>query len=381
MALATASPFASFDITDGSQIRDISPVLSEAIYLDLNAMSDAFTVDFGDPVEDTTYYWNEEALNARTGTTSVSQTSTSTSIGLTTGHGARFHIGDLIYDTASGSTEVIEITDISTDTLTVTRAYNSTVAVSLTSTATLACITAFQEGSDIGADKSVKPVVRSNFTQILFAGDLLISRSQRNRRMATVAMDVERQLANRAIELKFDLTRMALYGEKSASAGSDTVYRTCGGLRAWIRDNSGITNSTAEALGLTTNLSSVNKSLVDKGKYANRLLMGTDLVKSLAGIDTSNRRMLESETTTGYRVQYVTLDQGNTVQVVVDGRVKTGDYFLFNNDQVEMQPFTGSGMFGIAATDFVDGVKRRLGAEWGVIVRNPEAAAWAYSKT
>jgi len=379
MALATASPFASFDVTDGSQIRDISPVLSEAIFLDLNLLSEGISVDFGDPVNDTTYYWNEEALNARTATVSGSITSTATSLVLTTGHGVRATVGALAYDTTINSTEVFQVTAISTDTLTIVRAYNSTTAASIADAATIAFIDSEQEGSDIGADGSVKPVVRSNFTQILFAKDLLISRSQRNRTMATVAMDVERQLANRATELKFDLTRLALYGEKSASSGSDTVYRTCGGMRYWTRSN-GITNSSSQALSWTV-LNTINKSVVDLGKYANRLVVGTDLVGSIAGIDSSNRRMLESDTMAGYTVQEVRLAQGNVVRVVVDGRVKTGDGFLYNSDQVSMHPFAGSGMFVIAATDFVDGTKRRLGAEWGLQFRNPEASAYFSNKT
>lgn len=379
MALATASPFASFDITDGSQIRDISPILSEAIFLDLNLLSEGINVDFGDPLTDTTYYWNEEALNARTATVSGSIASTVTSLVLVAGQGARVAVGSLGYDTSANTTEVFQVTAVSTDTLTIVRAYNSTVALSIADAAVIAFIDSRQEGSDIGSDGSVAPVVRSNTTQILFAKDLLISRSQRNRTMATVAMDVERQLANRAIELKFDLTRMALYGEKSASAGSDTVYRTCGGMRYWMR-TAGFTSSTSEALAWTV-LNTQNKKVVDVGKYPNRFACGTDLVGSIAGIDSSNRRMLESDTQAGYTVQAVRLAQGNVVNVVVDGRVKTGDGFLYNSDQVSMHPFAGSGMFVIAATDFVDGVKRRLGCEWGLQFRNPEASVYLSNRT
>lgn len=380
MALASASPFASFDITAKSQIQDISPVLAEALYLDLDLLGKGLNVDFSEPAEDTTFVWNEEALNARTGTTAASATSTATTLSLSTGHGARFGIGDLIYDSAVNSSEILQVTDISTDSLTVVRTYNSTVAASIASGATLATLAARQEGSDIGSDKSVKPVVRENFTQILFAGDLLISRTQRNRKMATVALDVERQLANRAIELKFDLTRMALYGEKSASSGSDTVYRTCGGMRYWIRDNSGITSSTSEALAWSV-LNTHNKTAVDRGKYHDTLVIGTDLVGSVAGIDSSNRRMLESDVQAGYTIQQIRLAQGNTVNVVVDGRVKTGDAFLYSKDQVSMHPFAGSGMFVIAATDFVDGVKRRLGAEWTLRFRNPEVGVYLSNRT
>ena len=37
--------------------------------------------------------------------------------------------------------------------------------------------------------------------------------------------------------------------------------------------------------------------------------------------------------------------------------------------------------FVIAATDFTDGVKRRIGSEIGLKFRNPEGAAYLHSKT
>jgi hypothetical protein len=380
MALAASSPFASFDINAQTNILDISPVLAEALILGFNFMERGCTVAMDDPVEDVTFYWNEEALNPDQIVLAASAASNGTTLTATAGQGLRVHIGDLLRDIRSGSTETIQVTDISTDTLTVTRTYNSTAAASLASNATLVVEPSYQEGSDIGADKSVKPIARSNFTQIVFAGDLLISRSQLSRQMATIAMDVSRQLANRAKELKRNWTSIAIYGEKSASAGSDSVYRTTGGLRSWIRDNSGVTNSTGEALSLT-NLNSVNKSIVDKGEYVNTLLIGTDLVNSVNAIDASNRRLVESDREVGYFVERVLLGQGNEVEVVVDGRVAAGDAFVYCKEKVRWRPLKGGAMFVIAATDFVDGTKRRVGSEAGMEVRQPEAAGYLSAKT
>lgn len=384
MALAPVSGFASFDITDKSQIYDISPVLAAAIFLDLNFLSAGVTTSFDDPVEDTVYWWNQESLNSRTATVgAISLTSFGTTLVVTDGQETRFFVGDEVYDTSVGSTEIMQVTAVAgTGSLTVTRAYGSpaTVAGSLAAGATVAIASARQEFSDISSDKSVAPTVFSNSTQIIFAGDLGISRSQRNRRMATNALDVERQLANRAIELKFDLTRAGIYGVLAGTAaGSDTVYRTMKGMRAHILQY-GISNSTAQPLS-QANLNSINTTNVNVGKYPNRLLIGTDLVGSVAGFDSANRRLVNTDTTVGYQVQKVLLNQGNEVDVIIEGRVKTGDAALYSADQVSMHPFVGSGMFVIAATDFVDGVKRRLGAEWGLKFMHPEAATWMSAKT
>ena len=382
MALAGATPFASFDITDKSQIYDISPVLAAAVYLDLNFLSRGITTAFDDPVEDTTYYWNQESLNARTMTAgAISITSYGTTAIVTDGQETRTKIGDLLIPNFSGSTEVLQVTAVpGTGSLTVTRAYGSSVAAAIPIGTVLGIAAASQEGSDISSDGSVAPSVFSNTTQIFFAKDLQISRSQRNRRMATIAMDVERQLANRGIELKFDLTRAGLYGEENATTagGSDSQYRTLKGMRAHFRQY-GLTNSTAEPLG--TSLNAYNTTAVNTGKYPDRLLIGTDLVASIAAIDSTLRRLVETDTAVGYQVQVVQLQQGNKVEVIIDGRVHTGDAFLYAADQVTMHPFVGSGMFVIAATDFVDGVKRRLGAEWGLKVQHPECGWWGYAKT
>src|SRR6185312_12415903 len=109
MALNAVNLFAAFDVTDGAQERDISPILEEAIYYDLNALG-TFNVAFDSPVNDIIHYWNEEQLNSDTVTMGASAASNGTALTLTTNHGNRTHIGDYLYDTTSGSTEVMQIT-------------------------------------------------------------------------------------------------------------------------------------------------------------------------------------------------------------------------------------------------------------------------------
>src|SRR4051812_17649638 len=131
MALSSTSMFASFDVTDGSQVRDISPVLAEALILDFEFLGRGINVDFGSPLHDTMHYWNEDALNADTVTVSGSVASNGTSVVLTTGHGARVNIGDELYNAAATGLEIFQCTDVSTDTLTVVRGYNSTTKASI----------------------------------------------------------------------------------------------------------------------------------------------------------------------------------------------------------------------------------------------------------
>jgi len=372
MALQATNFYASFDVPDGAQIRDISPLLAEALYMDLNLLG---ALPVGDAVEDTAHRWNEDALNTDTVTASGSVASNGTTVTAATGQGARVHVGDLLYATKSGSTEVLQVTAVATDSITVTRAYNSTTAASIADQDTLGIIRAEQEGSDIGVDRSVSPTVRLNYTHILSAFDLLVTGSQLARKMATTALNdwVAHQLANRAIEMKINLTRALLYSEPSSSSGSDTAYRTMGGLRYWLRANG--VNVASASLSLAT-LNTNNTTLVKKGVYPDTLLIGPDLVSSVAAFDATNRRLVESDRQVGYMVQEIQLNQGNSVRIVVDGRVNAGECFLFVKDSFIPKPLDGRGMFTIAAIDFTDGKKRRVLGEWTNEFRHPEAGAY-----
>lgn len=388
MALQAASPFATFNVTDGAQIRDISPLLADAIYYDLHLLGN-INVDFSQPATDTTHYWNEDALNTLTFTMSAAATGAgSTSLTGTSGQGGNVHVGDLLYPVATSTqpaVEVLQVTAIATDVLTVSPSYGGSTAQSYAASTVFNIIPSEQEGSDIGSDKSLSPTVRSNYTHI-FAGkyDVQVTGSQLARQMATVQMQdfVARQLANRAIELKIGMSQGILYSEAagSSAAGSDTVYRTMKGIRAWIRDNSGVTNSTGAALSYT-NINTYNKSVVDKGVFPDTLVIGTDLVGSVTGYDSGNRRLLESDRVAGYTMQQVLLNQGNVVNVVVDPRVNVGDAFLLSSERLRVVPLQGRGMFVIAAVDFTDAKKRRVLAEWTLELRNPQAHAWLSNKT
>ena len=386
MALQSANAFATFNVTDGAQIRDISPLLADAIYYDLHLLGN-LNVDFANPATDTTHYWNEDILNTLTFTMSAAATGAgSTSLTGTSGQGGNVHVGDLLYPVATATqpaVEVLQVTAIATDVLTVSPSYGGSTAQSYVASSVFNIIPAEQEGSDIGSDRSNSPTVRSNYTQI-FAGhyDVKISGSQLARQMATQQMQdfVARQLANRAIELKIGMTEALLYGEQSGTAGSASAYRTMKGIRAWIRDQSGVTSSTGAAFSYTQ-LNAMNKSVVDKGVFPDLLVIPTGLVGSVTGYDSGNRRLLESDRVAGYTLQQVVLNQGNTVNVVVDSRVNVGDAFLLSSERIKAIPLQGRGMFVIAAVDFTDAKKRRVLGEWTLEVRQPQAHAWYSNQT
>jgi hypothetical protein len=381
MALSTVSAFGSFDQSANVNTLDISSFLSEALIYDFSLLG-ALNVDLNDPVDDIIHYWQEDSLNSELLTLAISLSTSASS--LTISSSTAPHVGDYIIAQnggLNGNSEVMQVTTVNSATsVSVSRGFNSTAA-SVPNGGTMVLMRAEQEFSDISTDASVNPTVRSNYTHIVPGRDLQISGSQLARNMATTAFQnqVAHQLENRMKEWKRDFTRILLYSER-IGPGSDTQYRTMGGLRYWIRSSSGQTESTSGALSQTY-LNTVNKLIVDQGEYPDLLVVGTDLVNSITGFEASNRRLLESDRKVGHVVNYVTLAQGNEVEVVVDTRVSNGDAFLICKDKFKARPLRGRAMITIAGQDWLDGKKRRILGEWGCEVRNPSVHGWLSNKT
>lgn len=377
MALQSTSAQATFDFAGAGLLQlDINPMLEEALYFDqrlMGALARKGCIEMDNPLGDILYYWDEDALNVDSFVTAASVASNGTTITASTGQGARVHIGDILINEATGSLEKIEVTAVSSDTITVVRGLNSTTTAAIASGATLNIMRSEQEMSDIGSDRSVVPTPRVGYTQI-FAGayDLLISGSQLARRTiaASALQDqVAHQLANRMIEFKIGLSRAVLYAPL-IGPGSDTAYRRMGSLDYWINNGGGTVTAVSGALNATP-INAANTALVLLGGEPDILAAQPSLAASLAGIDSSNRRMLESETRVGSFVQYVRTFQGNELEVVLDNRLITGDAFVLQSDKIHVKPYSDRGMFVIAAVDFADGRKRRLLGEWGLEVHNP----------
>lgn len=377
MALASVSAFASYDQSSQVNKLDISPFLSEALIYDFHLLGH-IGMPMDNPVTDITYYWLEDALNSDTLTLTISLGTSDTSITYTASSVP--HVGDLV--TVDGVTnnnkEIMQITAVnSTTNSTVSRGYAATTAASIASSGTVVLMRTEQEFSDIGSDFTQNPTVRTNYTSIIPGLDLQISGSQLARNMAAAAMQdqVAHQLANRLKEWKRTMTRSVLYSP-AKGPGSDSTYRSFGGVADWVTNGSGQTYTTAGTFSLSR-LNSENDTIVALGTEGpDTLVIGTGLVSSVNAIDSTNRQLLESDKQVGYMVTRVLLGQGNAVDVVVDARCRQGHAFLIRKDQVRLRPLQGRALFTLAGSDWVDGVKRRILGEWGCEVRQPSTIAW-----
>jgi hypothetical protein len=152
-------------------------------------------------------------------------------------HGDRFRVGDQIQ--ADDSAEVMFVTAVSGDTLTVVRGYGGTSAEAIADQQVLRILgNAALEGDDAPTARFTNRVRQSNVTQIFTAG-VEVSGSQLAAKQAAIADELDYQKQERLRELIRDLENCVINGVAPSTdpQGSATVRRTMRGIIPSIATN------------------------------------------------------------------------------------------------------------------------------------------------
>jgi len=186
----------------------------------------------------TIHEWLEDTLLPNTDTVDdQSLTNPTTLTVFTVEHGDRFQAGDQIM--LEGKGEVMLVTAISGNDLTVTRGYGGTTAVTVADNDVVRILgNAALEGSAAPAARFTSRSRKQNYTQI-FTAAVEISGSQMAASAIGIADELEFQKAERVKELLRDLENCVINGVAPAAnpQGSSTVRRTMRGIRSWIASN------------------------------------------------------------------------------------------------------------------------------------------------
>lgn len=184
------------------------------------------------PARSTVHEWLEDTLLPNTDLINQSSFTpgATTATSITVDNGSRFRIGDQVRP--SNGPEVMLVTAISTNTLTVTRGYGGTTAVSLADNMKLTILgNAAIEGDDRPVTRFTNRVRRSNFTQI-FSASIEVSGSQAAATAFGIRDEVDYQKQERLREMLRDLEHCVINGVAASTnpEGSATVRRTMRGI-------------------------------------------------------------------------------------------------------------------------------------------------------
>jgi hypothetical protein len=149
-------------------------------------------------------------------------------------NGSKFQVGDLVR--ADGESEIVRVTAISTNTLTVTRSFGSVAAATTVADNTVLRIlgTVLAEGSDPGTARSADRASRTNYTQIHGPDAVNMSRTEMGVRKYGIRDEYSHQLGNRTVEMIQRLEQNLLYGDAVAPAAG---LRSSGGFDYFIATN------------------------------------------------------------------------------------------------------------------------------------------------
>lgn len=341
MALATASGLSSFDQSAG-EFLDLSNELAEIIRRDNTAFISR--VGMSGEATETTHSWMEDLLNPNTATESgVGINASVTTVSVVAGQGVRFKVGTLFRDAAIGLTEVIQVTAVATDALTIVRGYGSTSGETHAASFVMQIIAhPAQESQDPPADESKVRTKVSNFTQIFQRG-IQVSHTMRSVLQAGVADEFTFQIARRMLEIERELDSSVVLGIKSADAGSDTSYRSMGGMIEFTSQAGGNTSSTVENLTPTV-INTMVKQIWDDGGAPDFILVGGALKQKISQFDQANRRSTYDSTIAGYVVDKFLSDLGFSLTVIVDPWMPADVAIVGELNKVRIMPLRNDAM-------------------------------------
>lgn len=149
-------------------------------------------------------------------------------------NGSYFSVNDVVKIPRTG--EVLLVTAISTNTLTVVRGYGSTPAAAIVDNDPTVIIgNANQEGSGTRALKSTQEVPKFNYTQI-FKTPFGVTNTENATDMYG-GKDLSYQQMKNGVQHRIDMARAFMFGERKEDTSGGKPMRTTGGLLSFLNKN------------------------------------------------------------------------------------------------------------------------------------------------
>lgn len=224
----------------GSGLPEIAEDVSDIIGI-VSPYETPLLDHLGDPqraATSTVHEWLEDSLLPNTDVVNdATITNPLTESSFDVAHGDRFRVGDQIQ--IEGSREVMLVTAVAGNTLTVVRGYGGTTASALANGQRIRILgNAALEGADQPSVRFTNRVRKQNYTQI-FSAAVEVSGTQRAVNTIGLADELDYQKQERLRELVRDLENCVINGVAPTSnpEGSATVRRTMKGIIAFLTTN------------------------------------------------------------------------------------------------------------------------------------------------
>jgi hypothetical protein len=229
------------------------------------------------------YHWLNTRVDATGSTTTASALVGATTINVV--DGSKFRTGMLI--SVTGSEEVILVSSVSSNALTVVRGFGGTTAAAIADEAAVTIDSVGREENSIAAlDGIYQPEEIENFFQTM---DTAIDMSRRS--LATLqhgnTNDLDWQLQVRLRQLATQMDRALIRGRRAASTVGGKQITYTGGLRFFFDQAGSINTDAAGALTLDK-INNLNAEIVARGGMVDTIAVGINKARQLNALVSGN---------------------------------------------------------------------------------------------
>lgn len=256
------------------------------------------------------FKWLEQELRPRQDQVNFGTGYTAGATSIVVDNGAYFNVGDVAMDIATQ--EHLLVTAVSTNTLTVTRGWGTTVAGTITDNDYLMIIgSAIAEGADSPAIKTVAEATKTNYTQIFRTSFGVTGTGDASELYGGSDMNFQRKL--KGIEHMKSMELAFLFGQpKEDTSGSQPIRQT-GGLNYWISTNRTDAGGTLTEAEFETFLRSVFRY----GKQEKLLVASPIVVSAINAWASGKIQMVPKDKTYGISVMKYLSGQGE-INIAID---------------------------------------------------------------
>ena len=283
--------------------------------------------------------WLDMRVDATSSTTTAQALAAATTIAVA--DGTKFRAG--MTASPAGSDEVVLITAVSGNNLTVVRGFGSTTAADIASGAVLTIDSVGREENSTAQNDGIfQPDPLENYFQTM---DTAVEFSRRA--LATLQFgntnDLTFQLSERIKQLTTQLDRALVRGRKAtATVGANTVTYT-GGLRHFLDQAGAIkTDNSAAALTLDA-INALNAEIVARGGTSNSIAVGIKQARKLHALISANynsQRLADWSADAGsvLRLPSDLPLVGSVTNIVIDTNLNDGELVVFDSGMISVVP-------------------------------------------